>query len=406
MSVETFMKEMEISPVSDLVVVERRFLETVRNRIQTIAETFEEDAVHQEEAWLQNYHSDFFQFSLLWTKNTIDQNKGLKQIPEAGNLKKDAKEILEDLQTYIKAFTSCYMHINRFTTLLHDEIKNEEDVRLQKASDIKWSQDIGVIVRRSKKLKSQLVTTLKRLEASRVILNKVQPDYDKIMSSILILHKKDKAAAFQRSFRSALRMGDFNKAKRTLRSIIDERKKFTLDKKLVDTTAKEIDILAKSTIKMFEDSQDVLKDADEKILLHPDEIDMTYNVCIGELSKVKEVLDKYYLTYMQHKLNVLLNLKEKLLVVGTLDSLMVLYLKLIKGLAEPMESIKDARNFENEVLRNAKYLLDGRFQEIPRIREAAEATVKEFRDNREDLEDLKKMELEKVDIDNPQPDTE
>lgn len=413
MGVNEFLRKLDLEGSDDIVLVERKFLDKVRQRIQAVAEHYDEDQLGQEEKWLADFHQDFFQYSVLWAREQMSRNRGAKQLPEAANLKRAAKEIMDDLQKNIVTYASCYMQINRFVTLVRDDIKKEELRGDQAIKDMKWTADIGIVVNRNKKAKNYLTEQMKRVSAARDILEEIDEDFDKLFASIATLHGKDKATAYQRSLRSALRMADFRKARKTLETIIGDRKKFTFDRKTVQKNEGITEELGNRVIAFLEQEHENLVDTDGKILLQSREADISYNTLVRELQNVRASLTKYYLPYMQHKMNVLFTLKEKLLVVGTLDSLMVLYMKLIKGLALPITNIKDSRQYENEVIEHTKYLLQGHFQEIPRVLERAHENVKEFRQNQQDLNELDQMDLQEIKVvgeegegeDGEQPDT-
>src|SRR5690606_25146897 len=101
---------------------------------------------------------------------------------------------------------------------------------------------------------------------------------------------------------------------------------------------------------------------------------------VKELEKIRGFLSKYYLTYMQHKYSTLRHLKDKLLVVGTLDGLMSLYIHLIEGIIRPLGDIKDIRLYENEVVDRARYVVEMQAPEVETILKRAHEAVQEFRD--------------------------
>ena len=85
-----------------------------------------------------------------------------------------------------------------------------------------------------------------------------------------------------------------------------------------------------------EKNQALLTSEETRIFLKPIETDLAYNADIRELQKIKGFLAKYHLPYMQYKLDTLSHLKDKLLVINSLESLMTLYKRLIMGIAFPL----------------------------------------------------------------------
>ena len=94
------------------------------------------------------------------------------------------------------------------------------------------------------------------------------------------------------------------------------------------------------------------------------------------------------------------HLKEKLMVVGSLDSLMVLYRRLLAGLVQPLPEMRDVRLYESEVVEKAAYLIETQFSEIPKILERARETVQEFRQNNADVAESAALDqLQEINID-------
>jgi hypothetical protein len=90
---------------------------------------------------------------------------------------------------------------------------------------------------------------------------------------------------------------------------------------------------------------------------------------------------------MEYKLGHLALLRDKLHVVGSLDSFMTLYLRLVTGMARPMKSLEDVRLYEAEVLGPIRFIQNGQAEEMPKIHAAAEKTVEEFRLVRQEYQD-------------------
>ena len=59
-----------------------------------------------------------------------------------------------------------------------------------------------------------------------------------------------------------------------------------------------------------------------------------------------------------------------------------------------MPEIKEVRMYESEVINRVSYLLEAQFQEVPKIMERANETVKEFRDGCKDFEEVIYKDIE------------
>jgi|JI10StandDraft_1071094.scaffolds.fasta_scaffold02162_27 hypothetical protein len=382
---------------ADIDAVERRFLEMVKEHIQKVATSFDESEVRQEEAWLRDIHARYYQYILQWIADEMKQAKDPSH-PDAAKLKKQGRDVMQELQNHITEFSSCYMHINRFMTLLRDEIRREE-VRLagHVAHNVKWTADAGTVISRYKQQKSMLVASNERMKKGRVLLEALEPEFTSLKNAIIRLYGADKHEATQRSIIAALRMMEFARARKALQDVVDGKKKFGLDQKTIDDSCKELLRCGGVIIDCCEKNKDVLVSNDGRLYLKTIETDQAYNAQVRELRKIKGFLSKYYFPYMQYKLDTLMHLKDKLLVNGSLESLMTLYMRLVSGMAKPIPDIKALRAYESEVLDRIKYLLTGQFRELPNILARSRELVAEFRQSADEFRDMESMELNEID---------
>lgn len=396
MSVEQFLRDLEQPQNADIEPVEKKFMEQVKDRIQAVTETYDEKLVEGEEAWLRAFHKDFFDFSVAWVKQELQENAGRKNHPDAAPLKQDAQAMISGLQTNIIEFALCYMKINRFITLLRDEIKKEE-IRMGSAvGNMNWSSDLGDVIAKHRGQKRRLLGETEQLGEARVILEKAEVHFGHMNKALVSLFGSDKATTLMRSYFSGLRIMDDVRIRKALRAIKETKKKFSVDQKSYKAGIETIEKAAADIQGLLEENREVLTDQDGKFYLKPMETDLAYNGKIEDLKKIKGFLAKYHLPYMQFKLDSLARLKEKMLVVGSLESLMTLYRKLLSGLAQPLTSLEEVRAFENDAVNPAKYLVSGHFQEIPNIWRDAQKAVQEFRDGRKEFEEIEKMELQTI----------
>ncbi len=397
MSVENFLRTLECPVNADIEPVEIKFMEHVKDRIQAVAAAYDENEVAQESDYLRGFHKDFFDFSLDWTKRELQNNAQQANHPDAVAMKKDARDMLAGLQANIVEFALAYMHINRFIILLREEIRKEEIKMGADITNMKWSSDVGNAISKYRKRKRDILAEMENLGQARKILEAIEPEFDKFKSALITLFGAEKAAQLTRSLVSAFRTSDDMKIRKTLRTIKDAKKRFGMDQK---THQGHIDQIEKSVLALqavFTEQRDVLAGADERLYLKPIETDLAYNGKIVELRQIKGFLAKYHLPYMQSKLDSLARLKEKMLVIGSLESLMTMYRQLLAGLARPLSTLEEIRAYEDAVVNKAKYLLGSHFQEIPNIRRDAGKAVQEFRDGRKEFDEIQQMALETID---------
>lgn len=388
MPLHPFLATMGFAQEADIDAVERRFLEMVKENLQKIATNFDEDAVRREEIWLRDFHAQYFMYMVQWVADESRRNKA-PPTPDATKPRKQAREVMNDLQRHMTEFACCYMHINRLMTLLRDEMRSEEErLGMSISREIKWTSDAGAIMARYKTQKRLLVDNATRMKNARPLLESLEGPFNLFRQAIVRLHGADNVDTMQRPVIAALRMKEFKRARNALATIAEAAKKADVQQQILES--------GKTIIDTCEQYQDLFVSEEGRLYLKPAEADQAYNVHMRELGKIKVFLGKYYMPYMQYKLEILMHLKDKLLVIGSIESQMTLYKRLMTGMARPLADIRELRLYESEVLDKIKYLLGGQFQEVPVILARARETVGEFRQGAEEFRDMEKLDITEV----------
>ena len=378
----------ELKPGMSLDAAEAQFLAVVRERIQSVAENYDEVRVREEEEALRAMHREFFQYSMHWAATELKKPRPAPDHPDAAKQKKNARAQIEALQGQIADFALCYMHINRFTSLLRDEIRGTETRSVEGAGKkIKWTSDAGIMMARYRKQRRKLLADTARLREAHPVLESLDNALNTIQGAISGVYGADKEEPLMRKIVSALRTGDMNRAAGAVHEITETKRKFGIDQKAQEQQAAALAAALGEAVALVGKNAAALASGEEnKLFLRPAEADIAYNGYVQELQQIRAFIVKYQLPYMEYKLDSLHHLRDKLMVLGSLDSLMVLYRRLLAGLVAPMTDIKDVRLYESEVVEKARYLLEGQFQEVPKIYERAVETVQEFREGTSDFE--------------------
>ena len=406
MSTENFVQELGLPVNADIAHVESAFMERMKQRLQHIADNYAEVEVKGEESWLREQFTLYFAYANEWIGRETARFAGQQEYQGADRVKKDAGQVLEELESYITEFSSCYMHLNRFMTLLRDEIRAEE-TKLSTGGyrNIKWTADSGIMIARYRKEKQLLVTRTERMGEARKLLEQIEDRFINIKKALVNLYGKEKAEPLMRKINSALRTMDERKLRKALREISETKSRFGLDQKTTQSNTQYVENTASALFTLIMENVELLTGEEGRVFLRPIETDMAYNSDIKDLQKIKGFLAKYHLPYMQYKLDSLAHLKEKLLVINSQESLMTLYKRLIMGIAVPLKDIKVVRMYESDVLNHVKYLLTGHFQELPKILQRAEETVQEFRLTVDEIEEITSMDFVEKEVDRSQLDT-
>jgi hypothetical protein len=273
------------------------------------------------------------------------------------------------------------MHLNRFMTLVRDEIKenNIKAVGVVAEKSIKWTSDTGIVLGKQKKRKRIIDDFLARFDRAQSVFDEGEHALARFRSSALSGLNKADAERVETSLRAALRTGDFARAD-----------------KLLTTLSGPMKTEAARLISLYRDNADYLAGEDGKLFLSLSEMTMIRNSMEQELRKIRGYLVKYNLPYMEYKLDALVRYKDKLLVIGSLDGLMTLYRRLIGGMARPLTTHDEMRIFSGEVLERINYLLAHQFSEVPKIEAEAIRVVDEFRQARLEYESNLKTLLQEA----------
>lgn len=383
MSVHPFLELLGFDKAADIDAVERRFLDVVKDHLQNVSTNYDEAEVRGQEAWLRDLHNRFFQYALEWVMEESRQHKA-PPTAEALKLKKQAREIMGDLQRHMVEFACCYMHLNRYVTLLRDEMRGEEERLGVGGKDTKWTSDTGTMVARYNVQKRQLADSAERMKKAGPLAAVVDGHLGDMRLVLTKIHGADKADLLQRSLVAALRTKEFTRARKALSDILESAKN------AADASA--LDSAGRAVIAACEEHQDLFVSDEGRLFLKPSETDQAYNVSMRELAKIKAIMGKYYRPYMQYKIETLFHLKDKLLVIGSIEGQTILYRRLLTGFAAPLAEMKDLRAYESDVLDKIKYLLGSQFQEVPVILARARETVGEFRSGAEEFRDIEKLD--------------
>ncbi len=360
------------------------FLEQVKDYMNSAQDNPSEAHAKAEEGALTMLYQNFFQYAVEWVKEERQKTVEIPSHENAKELKKRANEALTDLQENILKYALCYMRLNRAMGTVQGEMESQ----LQNGptdKDIKWTSDTGTLLKRYRQERRKLRSDNKRFANGMKALETAEKNYDTCRNGAVSLFGEKAAEDILRPYRSALRSGDFPKAKKALSSMETAKKKFSIGKKGEGADVNTIQKAGKDYVEVLESVQDDLRTGENKLFLAGKEISVTIGAQEREIEQKTQYINKYHMPYMDHKLKSLRHLREKLLVIGSLESLTTLYIRLIRGIAEPMEDIKKVREYEEEVVERVYYLLKGQFQEVEKIENWNLEAMEEFSESMADF---------------------
>lgn len=355
----------------------------VRARIQSIADCYDEDKVRAEEGALRERFRTFFEDSLQWAAveaKKADPSKS-QSPPRAAEVQKTARAALRDVQANLIDFAICYMHINRFMTLVRDEMRREEgrSPLIAATGTVKWTSDTGVMMGRHKKRKGEIAAFMARDGAVDPIFDVLGPAMESFRTALMAAADRDGAQRLDTALRSALRTANITRAKAVLSEAENLPTRFSIDRKGAENAVREATAAMRHALPLIEDNIEALRGPDGRLFLTRQEMMLLRTTMEDEVRRINAAIVKYNLPYMAYKLDTLAWLKDKLLVMGTLDGLIGLYRHLLHGIARPITNQNALREYEGNVVQRILYLNTGQFAEIEKIAAEARKTVDEFR---------------------------
>lgn len=330
----------------------------------------------KEEKLIADIYQEFFTYSMQWGVQERKKHTEKSDRSEAERLREKGSAALTDLRENMVKFAICYLRLHRSMGFISAEMQKHEAAP-SGDKKVTWTSETGTLLSRYKKERRMLTASNEKLAGLIPVLEDIESDAAKVESlSVQMLGEKS-AEDVLRSFRAALRKGDFAIAKKKLAGICEAKKKFSLGKS-DPAVASSIQKSGEAYIKLLESHKDDLSGEDGKMFLRARELSVIIAAQEKEIEQKTAYIEKYHVPYMEYKRKTLRHLREKLLIVGSLETLLTLYIRLIRGLVQPFEDMKAVRLYEEEVILHIDYLLTGQFQEMDNIEERNVQTMKEF----------------------------
>lgn len=381
MTTYTILQTLGLNQDSEFANAAARFVEAVKEFAVGMLEEEDIRRADQQERAVELLYAGFFKYAVEWAETQHDLHKKRPGHPDAEKLKILAMSTREDLQKNILRYIRCYMYLNRSFMILQGEL--ECCATGARDQGVKWTPDTDVLWERFRKERAELEESNEKLARACEILTVAEKDFDCVEQSVQKLFGKKPAQELLPPFRFSLRCGDFEKAEKILTALENVKRRLGADKagvKIIQESGRRFrDVLEKH--------QDILKDSENKTYLRPGEVRIVLEAQKQDIIKKTALIQKYHQPYIEYKIKALGHLKEKLRVIGSLESLTTLYIRMIRGIAEPMIDAKIMRKYEEEVVGHIDYLLGSQFQEIENIEKRSLALVERFK---EDMKEFKK----------------
>lgn len=401
-SVVTLLTTLGLTDATDFDAVERGFMERVHAIVAVASDNFDEAQVKAQEQELRTLFQQFFDYAMQWAAHDVKAQMKIpgrpKDHPDAIRLKAEARNVLRGLQTNITNFAVAYMQINRFTTLVREGIRQDKSKALDiSGRNIKWTADAGVMMARYDKRKAELLEYKLRFGAARDLLASMEPDWITITKSLDALYGPVEAEALERSLRASLRIGDIKRARTVAKAALEGKLRFGVERP--DVVRQVLAQTLTRLVDFYDEHQSDLLDEEKRLFLRASELGLVMEAQVQEIRKINGFIMKYSLPYMEFKLGTLAHLRDKMMVIGSLENLMTLYRKMLSGLIRPLSDMGMVREYESTVINRTRYLQSNFFGEVPTILAQSAKVVAEFRVLQSDYhKNVAQAEIEGVDL--------
>ena len=327
--------------------------------------------------------NDFFSYALNWAKNEKEtKHKSAENHPEAGKLREKAQSSLQALEKtiidYILSTCKVDYALGYSARELIRCLPPDKRGKIKRQKHEAWTKDSSDLLQRYFAERDVLLDTTRRLYKGFKALETLDPqlaEIEKLTASLA----GPKADSLMTTFRSSVRMQNYQRAEKVIRDLTETKKTLGLDLGGKGKQKQILKELAENYIAAMKEVESFLLDSEGKTLLKTAQVGVILNWQVKELEQKTLLIVKYQAPYIEHVMSSFNHLKEKMLVIGSIESLFTLYVRLIRGLSEPLDDLKKVKTYESEVLEKVGFLTGGQYQDLKNINERREEKIVEFK---------------------------
>lgn len=334
-----------LSPATDVMEIGR----ALSAHIERYAKGAQDKPVAAELAYdLDKAIEKLFHFFYLHVDDWLKKNGGKAKDGEAVNLQEKGRQNLQDLQSAVSIYALTLIDINRSMGLLRKRV-DSMPVEGEKKK-IQWTIDTRRLMNRNIKECAELIERRGQLNEGLAVLEKADGLYENTENSVSLVKG---AEGILSSYRSGLRMLNFDKARKAIKDI---GQKTNGDQGLVEHC------------RIIEEHKDNLTSAEGKLFLNAKEARLALDTIAKDLEQKQKFIRKYQKPFVEHQIVVLSRMREKMQDINSLSGLLDLYCALVSGLGSPLDEMRDLRQFEAGVIEKIEMLQKGPFETIQSTR--------------------------------------
>ena len=374
MPLNTFTQTLGITAQSDLSAAASKFITAIKDFMIDVHDNPDESLMPQNEEKLKTLYTGFFQFSKQWAKGQKELYLGKKDHKEAERLKVKAVDAFTKGEEAIIEYAICYMQLMQASGYVVQELKKYK--KPQVGERINWNTSDEKTIHKYYAEAERMIERIAYLKEALAIIAPIEKKLGNLENALRKAVGGSNVEAEMRAIRSSMRKNDLPLTRKKIDNIGGKKSGFLGGESASVKNAKKI---ALDCLADVETHAEAITDMEDKLYLSQAEIEAAIETLKQDIAKKHGFIHKYCQPYMENQIKRIAHLRDKMLIIGSIDGLITLYSKLIRGVAQPLQDIKEIRTYEGEVLEKIIYLVSGQFQEIKKIESRNEDMMKEFK---------------------------
>lgn len=350
--------------------VREAFWAEVRARTETPKNVETENGLNEAVSTLQDLCAQYFQYNAEQLKvvsgmvgNTRNDH------PDAAIIKTEGGALAKALEKQATAFAVCALNIEGAKALLDTQIRDALQAAQEEHKNLDWTYDLTRQMAMMCKRRDMLSAYMERIGRARPLVIQIEKAFAALEKTLYDIIGPTKAQALCQEFTGLVRKRSFREAKAFVKAAArrDTTALFRLKKK-------ERRERWKVAIEAFEVIADFVNKLTPRLVgrenvlfLREWEVKLAYEDMQRQLETTKEFIAKFQVAEIRFRRSTLDTERQRLYEISSFTAYLDLLDQLRKGSLFPMETLKDVRRFESEILNKVRYVLSEEARAVSQI---------------------------------------
>jgi|GEM_PF-4350649 len=375
------LKPLTLTPEVCPLNVRSDFIEQVHVAMSLVQEDSLLQNLEAHQVALQEYYRVFFAYLRDWVSHEQKKHAHFESVPDFRTLQDTVGSIQKRLEDNIINFSCCAMSLFYSKGTLSAYRKMYDSECQTSLKKIEWTKASSRMLRQNLSERKKLLDSTTNLAIGLRVLEGFESSHGALHDLVEKVASKKTAQNLTKSLRVVLRNGDFKKGQDMIATLDRPKGLFVGPKKELSFENSVMSLA--SYVETLKNNVNYLKaDAElDKIFLSAQELKVVLIARLKELETTEEFLRKYWTPYIDHVMRSFSLLQEKLSVIGSFETLLTLYIQMVRGIAQPLQDMKDIREYETNILDKVQFLLNTQFKEIENIQRLNNDDIQNFHKN-------------------------